>query len=107
MRPADCRINPVAPPGDIWRPVRLLHRHYDDRYCTARVLGLIFAFPPASWKVDGTMALDVAGDETLLAPALQVTWIGPQRPVEGGTVFVKPLVEDDAAENEVTADSAS
>ncbi|GAA3050278.1 hypothetical protein GCM10010464_13130 [Pseudonocardia yunnanensis] len=53
------------------------------------------------------MALDVADDKTLLAPALQVTWIGPQRPVEGGTVFVKPLVEDDAAENEVTAHSAS
>jgi hypothetical protein len=47
------------------------------------------------------MALDVA-DETLLAPALQVTWIGPQRPVEGGTVFVKPAVEAAAAETEVT-----
>jgi hypothetical protein len=53
------------------------------------------------------MALDVGDGKTLLAPALQVTWIGPQRPVEGGTVFVKPLAEDDAADNEITADSVS
>ncbi|HEY4419596.1 MAG TPA: hypothetical protein VGN22_08760, partial [Pseudonocardia sp.] len=69
--------------------------------------GIIFGFSPTSWKVDGTMALDVGDGKTLLAPALQVTWIGPQRPVEGGTVFVKPLAEDDAADNEITADSVS
>jgi hypothetical protein len=48
------------------------------------------------------MALDVDDDEAPLATALQVTWIGPQRPVEGGTVFVKPAVETAAAETEVT-----
>ncbi|WP_433290273.1 hypothetical protein ACQPZQ_43365 [Pseudonocardia sp. CA-142604] len=47
------------------------------------------------------MAQDVE-DKSLLAPAVRVTWIGPQRPVEGGTVFVKPAVEAAAAETEVT-----
>ena len=52
------------------------------------------------------MAVDVADDKT---PGTGTAGhvIGPKRPVEGGTVFVKPLVEDDAAENEITADSAS
>jgi hypothetical protein len=49
------------------------------------------------------MALD---DRTLLAPAVRVTWIGPQRPVEGGTVFVKPPVEDAAVEQEIASDNA-
>ena len=61
-------------------------------------------FLPISWKVDATMVLDVAHDRTPLAPAVRVTWIGPQRPVEG-TVFVKPLVEEDVVENE-TAEKA-
>jgi hypothetical protein len=52
------------------------------------------------------MPLDVAHDRTPLAPVVRVTWIGPQRPVEG-TVFVKPPVEDDAEEKEARANATS
>ena len=39
--------------------------------------------------------MSIDGAPEALAPlASPVSWLAPQRPVEGGTVFVKPAVED-------------
>jgi hypothetical protein len=43
------------------------------------------------------MTHDGAHPEALVSLASPVSWLSPQRPVEGGTVFVKPAVEDVSA----------
>jgi hypothetical protein len=40
--------------------------------------------------------MSIDGAPEALAPlASPVSWLAPQRPVEGGTVFVKPATDDD------------
>ena len=42
--------------------------------------------------------MSIDGAPEALAPlASPVSWLAPQRPVEGGTVFVKPVAEDSIA----------
>jgi hypothetical protein len=52
--------------------------------------------------------MSIDGAPEALAPlASPISWLAPQRPVEGGTVFVKPAVEDIAVAIPVEQQAAS
>ncbi|MBO0874978.1 MAG: hypothetical protein J2P19_16480 [Pseudonocardia sp.] len=42
------------------------------------------------------MSLDAGNEQLHTAPADRVTWFAPERPVENGTVYVRPEPDADA-----------
>jgi hypothetical protein len=53
------------------------------------------------------MSIDGAHPEALAPLASPVSWLAPQRPVEGGTVFLKPAIDDIAIAIPVDQPAAS
>jgi hypothetical protein len=50
----------------------------------------------SSQKGSPQMSLDAGNEQARTAPAHRINWFAPERPVENGTVYVRPEPASDA-----------